>query len=351
MNKKFSKSIIGLSLIEILIGIMITSIMMAAMYTSYDVVNKSYNQVSEKAKISRAGRDLVSMLMRDVRMAGFKYYAGSHEIAQYATKTAGRPMSCSPGMALPKLSYLGFDDGFDDGPAATYIDDTSHNPLVIRRNTLGPNRSTETRGSSAVTGEQDLCCDQIQIVYEDFSMASRDDVFQPYKKYRITYFAKKTGTDDVVTPSGIKKINRYGAFKLIQGWEQIIDPPCFFPPAENGNWVTTCDECTEEPALIRDHIEDMEFIPFDENGRIIKSSGDSFFYPAPEHASMNDRMYDIRGVDIKIIFRSKDNFFKDAANRQLSGLTNRNKNTVDRFLRDTVVVSVHTRNIGGQGLQ
>ena len=32
------------------------------------------------------------------------------------------------------------------------------------------------------------------------------------------------------------------------------------------------------------------------------------------------------------------------------GLTNRNKNTVDRFLRDTVVVSVHTRNIGGQGL-
>ena len=348
MNKKFSKSIIGLSLIEILIGIMITSIMMAAMYTSYDVVNKSYNQVSEKAKISRASRDLVSMLMRDVRMAGFKYYAGTHEIARFATKTSDE-MGCT--MKLPKLSYLGFDDGFDDGPAATYIDDTSHNPLVIRRNTLGPNRSTETRGSSAVTGEQDLCCDQIQIVYEDFSMASRDDVFQPYKKYRITYFAKKTGTDDVVTPSGIKKINRYGAFKLIQGWEQIIDPPCFFPPAENGNWVTTCDECTEEPALIRDHIEDMEFIPFDENGRIIKSSGDSFFYPAPEHASINDRLYDIRGVDIKIIFRSKDNFFKEAANRQLSGLTNRNKNTVDRFLRDTVVVSVHTRNIGGQGLQ
>ena len=348
MNKKFSKSIIGLSLIEILIGIMITSIMMAAMYTSYDVVNKSYNQVSEKAKISRASRDLVSMLMRDVRMAGFKYYAGTHEIARFATKTSDE-MGCT--MKLPKLSYLGFDDGFDDGPAATYIDDTSHNPLVIRRNTLGPNRSTETRGSSAVTGEQDLCCDQIQIVYEDFNLASDQDLYQPYKKYRITYFAKKTGTDDVVTPSGIKKINRYGAFKLIQGWEQIIDPPCFFPPAENGNWVTTCDECTEEPALIRDHIEDMEFIPFDENGRIIKSSGDSFFYPAPEHASMNDRMYDIRGVDIKIIFRSKDNFFKDAANRQLSGLTNRNKNTVDRFLRDTVVVSVHTRNIGGQGLQ
>ena len=117
MNKKFSKSIIGLSLIEILIGIMITSIMMAAMYTSYDVVNKSYNQVSEKAKISRASRDLVSMLMRDVRMAGFKYYAGTHEIARFATKSNDE-MGCT--MKLPKLSYLGFDDGFDDGPAATY---------------------------------------------------------------------------------------------------------------------------------------------------------------------------------------------------------------------------------------
>ena len=348
MIKKYPNNIIGLTLVEIMIGIIITSLMMAAMYTSYDVVNKSYNQVSEKAKISRASRDLVSMLMRDVRMAGFKYYAGTHEIARFATKSNDE-MGCT--MKLPKLSYLGFDDGFDDGPAATYIDDTSHNPLVIRRNTLGPNRSTETRGSSAVTGEQDLCCDQIQIVYEDFSMASRDDVFQPYKKYRITYFAKKTGTDDVVTPSGIKKINRYGAFKLVQGWEQRIEVSCAFPPAETGSWVTTCDECTAQPALIRDHIEDMEFIPFDENGRIIKSSGDSFFYPAPEHASINDRIYDIRGVDIKIIFRSKDNFFKEAANRQLSGLTNRNKNTVDRFLRDTVIVSVHTRNIGGQGLQ
>ena len=104
-------------------------------------------------------------------------------------------------------------------------------------------------------------------------------------------------------------------------------------------------------SLIRDHIEDMEFIPFDENGRIIKSSGDAFFYPVPEQASIKDRLYDIRGVDIKLIFRSKDKFFKEAANRQLTGLTNRNKNTVDRFLRDTVIVSVHTRNIGGQGLQ
>ena len=54
MRKRNLKYIAGLSLIEILIGIIITSIMMAAMYTSYTVVNQSYSQVSEKAKISRS---------------------------------------------------------------------------------------------------------------------------------------------------------------------------------------------------------------------------------------------------------------------------------------------------------
>ena len=52
MKIKNRQDIIGLTLIEILIGIIITTIMMAAMYTSYSVVNQSYNQVSEKAKLA-----------------------------------------------------------------------------------------------------------------------------------------------------------------------------------------------------------------------------------------------------------------------------------------------------------
>ena len=100
MSKKKFSHIKGISLVELLIGIVITSIMMTAMYTSYTVVNKTYSQVSEKAKISRSSRDLVSMLMRDIRMSGFKYYAGSHEIAQYASNTS----SChnGTGIVLPK---------------------------------------------------------------------------------------------------------------------------------------------------------------------------------------------------------------------------------------------------------
>ena len=73
MKKKFS-SIAGVTLIEILIGIIISVVMMAAMFTSYTVVNNSYSQVADRAKISTAGRDVIGMLLRDIRLAGFKYH-------------------------------------------------------------------------------------------------------------------------------------------------------------------------------------------------------------------------------------------------------------------------------------
>ena len=61
MKKKLSK-IAGLTLIEILIAIVISSLMMAAMFTSYTIVNSTYRQVTDRAKISQSGRDLVCLL-------------------------------------------------------------------------------------------------------------------------------------------------------------------------------------------------------------------------------------------------------------------------------------------------
>ncbi len=57
MIKEKFKPNTGLTLIEILIGIIVSSIMMAAIYTTYSVVNTTYNQVLEKAKVSRASRE------------------------------------------------------------------------------------------------------------------------------------------------------------------------------------------------------------------------------------------------------------------------------------------------------
>lgn len=73
MKKKIN-SIAGVTLIEILIGVVISTVMMAAMYTSYNIVNSTYSQVTDTAKISSTGRDVVGMIIRDVRMAGYKYF-------------------------------------------------------------------------------------------------------------------------------------------------------------------------------------------------------------------------------------------------------------------------------------
>ena len=86
MKKNRINNIAGLTLIEILIGVVISSMMMAAMYTTYNVVNNSYSQVSDKAKISRAGRDIVGMLMRDIRMAGFHYDFGTNALGISTSK-------------------------------------------------------------------------------------------------------------------------------------------------------------------------------------------------------------------------------------------------------------------------
>ena len=56
INEKKLSNIAGVTLIEILIGILISVVMMAAMFTSYNVVNNSYSQVTDRAKISTRKR-------------------------------------------------------------------------------------------------------------------------------------------------------------------------------------------------------------------------------------------------------------------------------------------------------
>ena len=89
----------------------------------------------------------------------------------------------------------------------------------------------------------------------------------------------------------------------------------------------------------------MEFIPFDRDGLIIRdSAGD---YPAPEIDSLRDRLFDIAGVDVRLTFRSKDEFYKETQKREVIGLDDRKIEAEDKILRDSVIVTFKTRNIGG----
>ena len=301
MKKNYLKNILGFTLIEVLIGVVISSIMMAAMYTTYSVVNKSYSQVTDRAKISRSGRDIVEMMMREIRMAGFKYRLGTNTLD------------------FPTTSYLQFNGG--DTTIAL-----SHDPIIIEKNVPLGFSITGTGDPTPKHSDDDKCCDRIHIVYDDFN---QNDATQPYKRYKITYYAR---------PEDDGKDKRYAVYKTVQSWRQNLDQ-------DTGAWVSDCSECYVGQK-IRDHIVDMEFIPLDAAGRKIS--------PLPKPGSdtaARDNLYKIRAVDVRLTFRSKKEFYrfkaKDDAPRFVKALGDRTQAFVDRYLRDSVVVTIHTRNIGG----
>ena len=224
MKRKNFKSITGLTLIEILIGIVVSSIMMAAIYTTYSIVNTTYSQVLEKAKVSRSSRDIIELLIRDTRMAGFKYYLGDND------------------RGLPKESYLEFIGG------ASSIKE-SHDPIVIIPQQLGHSIEDTIPTPPPKHNLLDSCCDKIHIVYDDFN---QNDDTQPYKRYKLTYFARPLSDTD---RDGNIINQRYGIYKSKISWEQDLGQ-------ETGRWIPDCSECYHNE-LIRDYVEDMEFIALD----------------------------------------------------------------------------------------
>jgi hypothetical protein len=172
-----------------------------------------------------------------------------------------------------------------------------------------------------------MCCDKIHIVYGDFD---QNNLEQPYKRYKITYFAlpRSSGNDKF-----------YGIYKTKESWIQAVTDI-------SGTWTADpilCPECYSSE-LIRDHLTDMEFIAFGNQGKILNPP------PSPDNPSTRGDLYNIKIVDVRLTFRSKREFFRAEAQegkpRLVKGLGDRTAEFFDKFLRDSVVVTVHTRNIG-----
>ena len=326
LTAKNIKKSLGFTLIEILIGIVISTIMMAAMFTTYNVVNNTYSQVSDVASISRAGRDVVSMMMRDVRMAGFKYYYGVFAGAEED---------------IPAQDYLQYVTG--DTEDTKY---ESHAPIIIYKDTLNykeidgyiaVNKGSGYKGVSPdtkITGKDaeetkslSLCCDRIHIVYGDFDANTE----QQYKKYRISYFALP-----MEKMSGSVTVDKY--YEIYRSKESWIQPTIDDP----GRWITEesefCPDCYQAE-LMREYLVDMEFIALDRYGERINTD------PAEDH----NKLYDIRSVDIKLTFRSSSpkGYFKIKIKNVIKSFDeDRMESITDSFHRESIFVTVHTRNIG-----
>ena len=275
---RYKKNIIGFTLIEILIGVVISAIMMAAMFTTYTVVSNSYSQVSDVAGISRSGRDIVTLMMRDIRLAGFKYHYGTFSNAN---------------TDYPKRDYLEFVAGDTEETR-----DDSHAPIIIYKNTLNYSdiEPQFDLGGSYVDGldgkhnPDDFCCDRIHIVYGDFV---EGDTAQPYKRYKITYYAvpmqRVSSKEYGVNEEDPTKY--YGLYRSKSSWIQPLGDDT------GGEWVHDSEsgECLDcyRAELVREYLEDMEFIALDENGVMVEAQ-----------PSNMEKIMSIRTIDLRLTFRS-----------------------------------------------
>ncbi len=279
MKKKLS-SIAGVTLIEILIGILISVVMMAAMFTSYQVVNNTYSQVADRAKISTAGRDVVGMMLRDIRNAGFKYFNDN-------IKTSNE-----------------------------------HSPIIITKS---------TNFNSA--------CDKLEIVFGDVNYNSSRTPKYQFERYKVTYECKASKLLDktavATVGSQLPTINAFALYKSKLGWNTTSNK--WDDPATDGNPKTYGEE------IVLDYVSDLVFNPIDDKGLLISPP------PTPTNAN-KDKLYQIKTVDIALTVRSSKPFFRNAKLRKVLAMmdSSRTKSNTDKFLRESIIVSAHARNLGLQ---
>jgi|TARA_B100001964_G_scaffold172191_1_gene189566 hypothetical protein len=102
-------SVLGFTLAETLVAIVIGVISVTAIYYSYQFFNKSYKSVIQKSSISKSGRDGLSQIVKELRNAGYKDMNykettsnhGGTELTDYLSKTN----NAANGGDILKFSY------------------------------------------------------------------------------------------------------------------------------------------------------------------------------------------------------------------------------------------------------
>ena len=61
----------GYTLVEILVGVVIGVISVAAAFSAYNYYTKSYDSVSQKAQVNKTAREGLSIILKDLRNAGY----------------------------------------------------------------------------------------------------------------------------------------------------------------------------------------------------------------------------------------------------------------------------------------
>ena len=273
--KKEISNISGVTLIELLIGVVISVVMMAAMFTSYNVVNNTYSKITDTAKMSQAGRETLGMIMKDVRMAGFKYFGDN-------------------------IPY----------------DANEHIPILITKQSIS----------------SDNLCDRLEIVYGDYKYDDTLKNFE-YKRYKVTYQCKKDGRTD--PKSGEEYWKPPQNLKILEKKKEV------WKPGKPGSFaVDQNDKRTHDFEDLVYFVQDLIFAPIDENGKLIS--------PPPSSSTNASKVNSIKIVDVLLSIRSKNEFFRLKNSRVKKALhdSGRDIKFNDKYMRETIIISAHARNLG-----
>jgi hypothetical protein len=68
---KVKKNISAFTVVEVLIGFVVATIMLLALYSSYEVFSKSYISIIDKINVNKALRISMATIVKDIRAAGY----------------------------------------------------------------------------------------------------------------------------------------------------------------------------------------------------------------------------------------------------------------------------------------
>ena len=179
-------------------------------------------------------------------------------------------------------------------------------------------------------------CDQIDIVYGDMNYDENRTPKYEYERYKVTYHCEASKLPDKTAPplpgNKFPPINAFAVYKTKVIWDDTQKN--WKNPGADGN------DATYKKQLVADYIEDLVFIPIDDEGKLID--------PPPTPTVNKSKLYKIKTIDIALSIRSTKKFFRSNKDRTKFTLNNplRKKIRDDKFFRDTIVVTAHNRNIG-----
>ena len=158
-----------------------------------------------------------------------------------------------------------------------------------------------------------------------------------FERYKVTYSCERSKLPDKSAPplpgNKFPPINAFAIYKTKVIWDET-----------GSNWKnprTDGNNATYEKQLVADYIEDLVFLPIDDEGKLIDPP------PTTNNATKN-KLYKIKTVDIALSIRSTKKFYRSDKDRTKFTLNNplRKKTRNDKYFRETIVVTAHARNMG-----